>query len=61
MLRKTAIMKMKKIEDIYKSLPHLDCGSCGAPNCHALAEVIIKCEAEESDCLIKLRDTVGKN
>ena len=59
--RRTAIFKMAAVEDIYKSLPHLDCGSCGAPNCHALAEDIIKCEAEESDCLIKLRDTVGKN
>ena len=58
--RRTAIFKMAAVEDIYKSLPHLDCGSCGAPNCHALAEDIIKCEAEESDCLIKLRDTVGK-
>ena len=58
--RNTAIAKMSEVEKIYKTLPHLDCGSCGAPNCHALAEDIIRCEALESDCLIKLRDTVGK-
>ena len=58
--RMTAIAKMSEVESIYKSLPHLDCGSCGAPNCHALAEDIIKGEAVESDCLIKLRDTVSK-
>ena len=54
--RIAAIAKMSEIEKIYLGLPHLDCGSCGAPNCHALAEDIIKGEAEHTDCLIKLRD-----
>lgn len=59
--RVTAIEKMYEVEKIYKELPHLDCGSCGAPNCHALAEDIVRCEANEADCLIKLRDTIGKH
>ncbi len=59
--RMQAIEKMSQVEGIYKALPHLDCGSCGAPNCHALAEDIIKGEANEADCLIKLRDNVSKN
>ena len=54
--RTEAIAKMTEVEAIYKMLPHLDCGSCGAPNCHALAEDIVRCEANEADCLIKLRD-----
>jgi ArsR family metal-binding transcriptional regulator len=54
--RLVAIEKMAEIEKIYKSLPHLDCGSCGAPNCHALAEDIIKGDAKYEDCLIQLRD-----
>jgi iron only hydrogenase large subunit-like protein len=58
--RLTAIAKMSEVECIYKDLPHLDCGSCGAPNCHALAEDIIKGEADEADCLIKLRDNASK-
>ena len=52
---------MSEVENIYKSLPHLDCGSCGAPSCHALAEDIIKGEADCDDCLIRLRDTFNKN
>ncbi len=55
--RLTAIAKMSEIENIYKSLPQLDCGSCGAPNCHALAEDIVKHNACVDDCLIKLRET----
>lgn len=54
--RRAAIERMSEIEEIYKNLPKLDCGSCGAPNCHALAEDIVKCEANEKDCLIKLRE-----
>lgn len=59
--RVTAIAKMVEIESIYKSLPHLDCGSCGAPNCHALAEDIVKNDARPSDCLIQLRERQNKN
>ena len=59
--RFTAIAKMAEIEEIYRGLPHLDCGSCGAPNCHALAEDIIKNEATLEDCLIQLRDKQNKN
>ena len=53
--------KMAAIEDIYQDRPHLDCGSCGAPNCHALAEDIIKNDAKLGDCLIQLRDKQNKN
>ncbi len=59
--RLTAIAKMSEVEKIYAGLPQLDCGSCGAPNCHALAEDIIKGEAEHTDCLIQLRDRLEKH
>jgi len=58
--RLTAISKMAEIEKIYNTLPHLDCGSCGAPNCHALAEDIIKDDASIEDCLIRLREKQNK-
>jgi len=58
--RMSAIQKMSEIEDIYKELPHLDCGSCGAPNCHALAADIVEGEAEKRDCLIRLREYLEK-
>ena len=59
--RMDAIKRMAQVQDIYKALPHLDCGSCGAPNCHALAEDIVAGEATLEDCLIRLRDTYHKN
>lgn len=58
--RTTAIAKMAEIETIYKSLPHLDCGSCGAPNCHALAADVVKGEASRDDCLIRLREKLSQ-
>lgn len=33
----TAMEKMAKIEEITEQLEGLDCGSCGAPSCRALA------------------------
>ena len=59
--RMEAIKRMSQAEEIYKTLPHLDCGSCGAPNCQALAQDIVNCEAGEEDCLIKLRDTLHRS
>ena len=59
--RMDAIRKMSNAEEIYRTFPHLDCGSCGAPNCHALAEDIVNGEAKETDCLIKLRETFNKS
>ena len=58
--RMAAIKKMSQAEEIYRGLPHLDCGSCGAPNCQALAQDIVNGEATEADCLIKLRENLNK-
>ena len=55
-----AIRKMSEIQALYPKFPNLDCGSCGAPTCRALAEDIVKGEAKESDCIIKLRDELQK-
>ena len=59
--RRSAIKKMSRAEEIYRNFPHLDCGSCGAPNCHALAEDVVNGEAKETDCLIKLRETFNRS
>ncbi len=50
-----AMEMMSRMEDIYDGLPHLDCGSCGAPTCRALAEDIVRGKAKETDCIFKLR------
>lgn len=46
-----AIEKMKQIEEITTKLRGLDCGSCGAPNCRALAEDIVQGKAKMEDCV----------
>ena len=51
-----AMRKMNLIEEIYESLPKLDCGSCGSPSCRSLAEDIVRGYAKEADCIFKLRD-----
>jgi len=53
-----AMDKVELIEITLKSLPGLDCGSCGSPNCKALAEDIVQGRASETDCLFKLRERV---
>lgn len=53
-----AIQKMEQMEAIVNALPGLDCGSCGAPNCRALAEDIVRGLAVETDCVFKLRERV---
>ena len=50
-----AMDMMEKMEVICNNLPGLDCGSCGAPTCRALAEDIVKGNAKETDCIHKLK------
>ncbi len=50
-----ACKMMKEIEEILPELPGLDCGSCGAPNCRALAEDIVKRKASKEDCVFVLK------
>lgn len=55
-----AIDKLKAIEEIESKLPGLDCGSCGAPSCRALAEDIIMGVASEKDCILRHREEILK-
>lgn len=54
----TAMRKMDQMEAIWRGLPQLDCGSCGAPSCRALAEDIVRGFGKEMDCIYKLRERV---
>jgi len=51
-----AMRMMDRMEEINRSLPGLDCGSCGSPSCRTLAEDIVRGQAVEMDCIFKLRD-----
>lgn len=53
-----AMKKLEALENIYEQLPGLDCGACGAPSCRALAEDIVRGNADETDCVFKLREKV---
>ena len=52
---KDSIAKMTRVKELWEMFPGLDCGSCGAPTCKALAEDIIRGVASESDCIHILR------
>ena len=55
----TESMRMRtEIDDTCARLPGLDCGSCGAPTCRALAEDVVKGLASENDCVFTLRERV---
>ena len=56
--RAVSIRMMADIQRIYEGLPCLDCGSCGAPTCRAFAEDIVKGEAREEDCIVRMRETL---
>ncbi len=47
---------MAEIERIYKLLPGMDCGSCGAPTCRAHAEDVVRGESKLDDCVIRMRE-----
>ena len=53
-----AMDKMEQMENICKDLPGLDCGSCGAPTCRAMAEDIVKGISKQTDCIHKLKQQI---
>ena len=50
-----SIRMMGQIQKIREELPGLDCGSCGAPTCRALAEDVVKGTASVDDCIIRIK------
>lgn len=55
-----AMEKMMRLEEIYEKFPKLDCGSCGSPSCHDLAEDIVRGFADETDCIFILRERISE-
>ncbi len=53
-----AMEMMEEIDNLYSDMPKLDCGSCGAPSCKALAEDIVRGFGNENDCIFKMRERV---
>ncbi len=46
---------MADIDEIFKTLPELDCGSCGSPTCRAFAEDVVKGNAKYEECIVVMR------
>lgn len=56
----TAMKKMQKVEQIMKTLPYVDCGVCGSPDCNSLAQDIVQGEAELTHCIYVQRSLESK-
>lgn len=54
-----AMERMQRINDLTEKLPGLDCGSCGAPSCRALAEDIVATGASEDDCIFRMQERMA--
>jgi iron only hydrogenase large subunit-like protein len=57
----TSIKRMKEKERVYKKLPQIDCGCCGAPTCMAFAEDFVLGNAELTDCVFFVEKTEVAN
>ena len=55
-----SIARMAQVEELCAKFPGLDCGSCGAPTCKALAEDIVRGVATEHDCIHIFKEYVRR-
>ncbi len=58
--RQERFIKYAQLEEIVQTLPGLDCGSCGAPNCLSFAEDIVRGAANIDDCVVRMREKMEK-
>jgi len=49
---------MADIQKFREELPGIDCGSCGAPNCRAFAEDVVKGKANPNDCVLRYKSEI---
>ena len=57
---KEAMQMMLKIDEIEQEFPGLDCGACGAPNCRAFAEDVVKGICKDTECIFVYRKRMKK-
>lgn len=56
-----AMQKMALSQELEKTLPGLDCGSCGCPTCKSLAEDVVCGFNSIDSCIIRMREKFIKN
>ena len=57
--RSVAMQMLSDIQALVKTLPGIDCGSCGSPTCRAFAADVIKGTAAPEDCVFLLRERLS--
>lgn len=50
--KKLKVIDDPRIEEVSSLLPHVNCGACGYPNCHAFAEAIVRKGADPGGCRV---------
>lgn len=55
-----AMTRMKRMNELLEVFPGLDCGTCGAPTCRALAEDIVRGFAHEDDCVFRMKQNLAQ-
>ena len=53
--RSESMRMLSEIQKLRETLPGIDCGSCGAPNCRAFAEDVVRGNADINGCIIAHR------
>lgn len=53
-----ALRMMNERDNLFATLPQIDCGSCGSPSCYAFSEDVVRGKAQVEDCIFLLRDRV---
>ena len=53
------IGRLNRVDQILKTLPRMECGICGSPDCRTFAEDVVDGKARVEDCLL-LHDRAGK-
>lgn len=48
-----SLRMMAQIQKLRGELPGIDCGACGAPNCRAFAEDVVRGVASRVDCIVE--------
>ena len=57
---KERIKRVKEAEVVLSTLPALNCGLCGAPNCKTLAKDIASGDAQKTECIFFSKDRLEK-
>ncbi len=55
---KKAMEKLRRIDEMVKKFPGIDCGACGCPSCLVFAEDVVQGHARGKECLYVMKTKV---